>query len=187
MADRKLTPFSYTLLVLVGRGGAGPHDVVRMMRQGRVYWAAAESGYYAELKRLAADGYLAAERGPGRTTERTHYRLTERGLEALRRWAAEPCPLPRIQNEAVVRVLGADLIGAGPVLQGLRGLRAELDDTDARLDAAEANIAALPHRATELRLVHRLGRAVVRVHREWLDEVERELGAPAAATPAGPS
>jgi len=186
VADRRLTPFSYTVLVLVGRGGAGPHDLVRMMRQGRVYWAAAESGYYAELKRLAALGYLAAERGPGRTTERTHYTLTEAGLEALCEWAGTPCPLPRMQNEAVVRVLGADLVGPEPVLRGLEGLRAELDEADARLDAGEATIPSLPHRARELRLVHRLGRSIVRVHREWLDEVERELGRP-AATPAGPS
>ena len=28
----KLTPFSYTVLILVGDGGAGAHDLVRMMR-----------------------------------------------------------------------------------------------------------------------------------------------------------
>ena len=37
MSTASLTPFSYVILVLVGEGGAGPHDLVRMMRQGA--WA----------------------------------------------------------------------------------------------------------------------------------------------------
>ena len=52
MSSDRLTPTSYAVLVLVGQGGAGPHDLVRMMRQGRVYESAAESQYYAEPKRL---------------------------------------------------------------------------------------------------------------------------------------
>ena len=43
MSSVRLTPFSYAVLVLVGRDGAGPHDLVRMARQGRVYWIAPES------------------------------------------------------------------------------------------------------------------------------------------------
>ena len=51
-----LTPFSHVVLVLVGEGGAGPHDLVRMARQGKIYWATADSQWYAEPKRLAAAG-----------------------------------------------------------------------------------------------------------------------------------
>ena len=32
MGTASLTPFSYVILILVGEGGAGPHDLVRMMR-----------------------------------------------------------------------------------------------------------------------------------------------------------
>src|SRR4029453_1943494 len=87
----KLTPFSYAVLVLVGEGGAGAHDLVRMMRDGQhVFWAAATSQWYAEPKRLAELGYLHAEKGPGRTHERTHYTLTDAGRDALREWLAAP-------------------------------------------------------------------------------------------------
>ena len=34
----RLTPFSYVILALVGRDGAGPHDIVRMMREGAIFW-----------------------------------------------------------------------------------------------------------------------------------------------------
>ena len=36
-----------------------------MMRNGRIYWAAPESQYYAEPKRLAAAGYLEASQTAG--------------------------------------------------------------------------------------------------------------------------
>src|SRR5689334_5277564 len=61
LSSHRLTPFSYCVLALVGEGGAGPHDLARMMRQGRIYWTAAESQWYAEPKRLEELGYLRSE------------------------------------------------------------------------------------------------------------------------------
>jgi DNA-binding PadR family transcriptional regulator len=178
MSSTELTPFSYVILALVGEGGAGPHDLVRMSRQGsRQYWAAAESHYYAEPKRLARLGYLTAERLPGRTRQRTHYMLTERGREALRAWAREPSPFPRIQSEAIVRLLSGDIVADDAALAaGLAAMRDELDEIDRALDGAEPLVGTLPHRERYLLLVHRYGRAMVQLHRDWLDEVERDLG-----------
>ncbi len=176
MSRPALTYFSYVILVLVGRNGAGPHDLVRMMRQGRIYGDFAESQYYAEPKRLARLGYLAARKEPGRTRERTHYTLTEQGLAALRAWMDEPARFPRIQQEPVVRLLAADLVGESAVLDSLQGLRTEIADLSARLDVAEAVAETLPHRRKYLLLNHRLARRLLRAHEEWLDEVDRELG-----------
>jgi DNA-binding PadR family transcriptional regulator len=180
MSSDGLNPFSYVILALVGEGGAGPHDLVRMMRSGsRPYWATSESHFYAEPKRLAKLGYLTAESGPGRTRKRTHYMLTERGRDALRAWAREPTPFPRVQSEAVVRLLSGDILGDDAALAAsLSALRLELDEIDAGLDEAEVRLGTLPHRARYLMLVHRFGRTLVEAHREWLDEVERELGSP---------
>jgi PadR family transcriptional regulator, regulatory protein AphA len=174
-SDSNLTPFSYAVLVLVGKGGAGPHDLVRMMRRGRIYWAASESQWYAEPKRLERLGYLRSRKEPGRTRPRTHYELTDSGRAALRAWAATPAGFPRIQNEPIVRVLAADLVGAERALEGLRDLRAEIDEIGASLGAAEEEAARLPHRERALRLNHRLARRILDAHRDWLDEVEREL------------
>lgn len=178
MSNEQLKPFSYVILTLVGEKGAGPHDLVRMMRAGsRQYWTTSESHYYAEPKRLTKLGYLSAEAGPGRTRQRTHYTLTERGREALREWAREPTPFPRIQSEAIARVLSGDILADDPaLLESLGALRGELDEIDAQIDAAEAIAETLPHRIRYLLLVHRFGRLLVQAHRDWLDEVERELG-----------
>src|SRR5918996_3707753 len=112
-APNPLTPFSYVILALVGRDGAGPHDIVRMMREGAIFWTTSESHYYAEPRRLAELGYLQARTGPGRTRPRTQYELTDAGREALTAWLAEPASLPRVQNEAVVKLLAADFSEIG--------------------------------------------------------------------------
>jgi DNA-binding PadR family transcriptional regulator len=171
-----LTPFSYAVLVLVGRGGAGPHDLVRMARQGRIYSPWAESQYYAETKRLEKLGYLVSRKEPGRTRERTHYELTDRAIQALREWVPQPTPFPKIQNEGIVRVLAADLVGEEPVLESLRALRAEIADVRARLDVGRAVADTLPARRKYLLLNHRLSERLLAAFDEWIDEAERELG-----------
>lgn len=175
MSTRGLTPFSYVVLVLIGREGAGAHDLVRMARQGRVYASAAESHYYAEPKRLAKLGYLAAETQPGRTRPRTHYRLTEQAYEALGEWARDPVTFPGIPTAPIVRLMAADLVGAAPVLEGLGALRTDVLDLLARLDVAEAVAATLPHRERVLLANHKLARRILQAHLDWLDEAEGAL------------
>jgi PadR family transcriptional regulator, regulatory protein AphA len=148
---------------------------VRMARQGRVYWDAAESQWYAEPKRLEALGLLSAQKEPGRTRPRTHYRLTRKGRRALAAWMDEPARFPRIQNEAVCRLLAADIVGEQAVLDSLLALRDEIAEISARLDAAEAVAPTIPSREQYLLLNHRLARRMVAAHSDWLDEIEQEL------------
>jgi PadR family transcriptional regulator AphA len=172
-----LTTFSYVILALVGEGGAGAHDLVESQRRaGRPYWFTSRRNMYAEPKRLAALGYLSATREPGRTHDRTVYHLTARGKQALRKWIAQPTPFPRIQSEAPVRLVAGYLVKDEQLLTSLRALHAQLDAVSAGLDEAERYAATLPHRERYLRLVHSLGRRLIDAHRQWLKEVERELG-----------
>jgi DNA-binding PadR family transcriptional regulator len=178
MSTPKLNPFSYVVLALVGRDGAGPHDIVRMMRQGAVFWTTSESHFYAEPKRLAKLGYLQAEKQPGRTGERTHYRLTAQGRRALEAWLAEPAVMPRIQNEASIKLLGADLLdGDEDVLGSLQGLREQISAGLGEMDALEQRSRQIPHRERYLRMLSDLGRTTLAAQLEWLERVERELAA----------
>jgi len=186
MAAADLTPFSYAVLTLVGRDGAGPHDLVRMARQGRVYWTAAESQWYSEPKRLAKLGFLRAEKRPGRTRERTHYTLTETGRAALLEWAAEPARFPRIQHEAVTRLLLGDMVPNAVLVAGLQSMRTEIAEIAAQLGAADAAAAEVPRRTRYLRLNHALARRILHAHSTWIDQVERELGDPAQPAPLPP-
>jgi PadR family transcriptional regulator, regulatory protein AphA len=174
----ELTGLSYVVLDLIGRNGAGPHDLVRMARAGqRLYWSGAESKIYAQPKRLEQLGYLSSEKTPGKTRQRTHYRLTEQGLSAMQDWLALPCPFPRIQSEAAIRVQASDLADdPRVVIASLQALRAEIAELETTLDQEEARRVQFPHRQRQLRLLHSLGRRILRAHLEWIQEVEHELG-----------
>ena len=177
--SRELTPLSYVVLALVGRDGAAPHDLVRMARGGqRLYYAGAASKIYEQPKRLERLGYLSAEKRPGKTRERTYYTLTERGLAALQEWLAEPSSFPRIQTEAVARVLASDLAKDERVVaESLQALREEIAELSAEVDEDEHRAPSIPHRERQLKLVRSLGRRLLQAHLDWIDEVERELGA----------
>lgn len=173
----RLSPFSFVILVLVGRGGAGPHDLRRMAEDGRVYWDAAPSQWYAEPKRLEEHGYLAAHKTPGRTRERTHYTLTDRGRDALAEWVRTPATLPRIQNEPVIRLAAADLVDPAAVLEGLEGMRPDLEAALAGVEAGQARAADIPHRAHLLEVNHRYAQRMLELQRAWLEEAEAVLSA----------
>ena len=171
-----LSPFSYVILALVGRNGAGPHDLARMMREGQAVWDSARSQYYAEPKRLERLGYLESTKQPGQTTERTHYTLTDRGSEALREWLAQPARLSRIQSEPVVKLLAADFVDDAVIVASLAALRAQLAEIAEHVARAEARVHEFPHRERYLRLNHAFVRAILRAHEELVDAAEREFG-----------
>jgi len=175
MPRTELTLFSYEVLGLVGRTGAGPHDLLRMARQGRVLDWAGESQYYVEPKRLAALGYLEARKEPGKTRERTVYTLTEQGEEALRAWGRTPARFTPLKSEPLVRVLVADLVGERATAESLGALRGEIAELLEGVDAAEAVAGTLPHRRENLLLAYGLVRRLLELHLAWVDEVEEAL------------
>jgi DNA-binding PadR family transcriptional regulator len=172
-------------LALIGDGGASPQDLVDMNRRGgQIYYAVAASRLYAEPKRLEQLGYVTSEKRPGKTRERSFYTLTRKGREALRRWILEPPALPRIQNEAVPKLMSGDILGDDEqLLESLLTLRDEIEEQQAKLDEAQARLEALPHRRRYLLLIIELGNRLLQVQREWLDDVERELR-PTSSEPA---
>jgi PadR family transcriptional regulator AphA len=171
----ELTLFSYEILGLVGRGGAGAHDLLRMAQRGRILAWAGESQYYVEPKRLARLGYLDAHKEPGKTRERTVYTLTDQGLDALRAWAQTPVRFTPIKSDLLLRLLIADLVGEAATRQGIRALRDDIADLLARLQETEASAETLPHRRRYLLLVSGFLRRLLDLHLELVEEVEREL------------
>src|SRR3954451_15586366 len=99
MSRPELSLFSYEILGLVGRGGVGAHDLLRMARRGRILDWAGESQYYVEPKRLARRGAPAARKEPGKTRERTVYSLTAKGLDALVDYAATPVAVSPVNSD----------------------------------------------------------------------------------------
>ncbi len=172
MSSNELSFFSYEILGLVGRRGAGAHDLLRMAKHGRILDWAGESQYYVEPKRLAKLGYLEARREPGKTRERTVYTLTEKGLDALREYARTPVRFMPFKSDLLLRLLITDLVGEDVTRASIVALREDIADLSARLDETEANAVNLPHRRMYLLLVVHFLRRLLELHEETVDEVE---------------
>jgi DNA-binding PadR family transcriptional regulator len=175
-ANPDLSLFSYEILGLVGREGAGAHDLRRMARNGRMLAWAGESQYYTEPKRLAQLGYLSARKEPGKTRERTVYTLTERGLDALRDYARTPVTFTPLKSDPLLRLLICDLTGEQVTRDSMATLRDDIADLEQRLDDAALRAKHLPHREKYLLIVVDFLRRYLELHDDLIDRVERELG-----------
>jgi DNA-binding PadR family transcriptional regulator len=183
MPTSELSLFSYEILGLVGREGAGAHDLLRMARRGRLLAWAGESQYYVEPKRLAKLGYLQARKEPGKTRERTVYTLTEKGLDALREHARQPVRFTPLKSDALLRLLIADLVGEEATRESIATLRDDVAELLGRLEESEASAESLPHRRKYLLLVTWFLRRLLDLHLELVDVVERSLAPSSSRVP----
>jgi len=175
MAHTDLSLFSYEILALVGREGAGAHDLLRLAKRGRMLAWAGESQYYTEPKRLAKLGYLSARKEPGKTRERTVYSLTDQGHQALGEYARTPATFTPVKSDALLRMLVCDLVGEKVTRESLAELRDDIADIWWRLDDGERTAHELPHREKYLLLVIGFLRRLLQLHLDFVDEDEREL------------
>jgi DNA-binding PadR family transcriptional regulator len=182
MSSTELSLFSYEILGLVGRGGAGAHDLLRMAQRGRMLDWAGESQYYVEPKRLAKLGYLEARREPGKTRERTVYTLTEKGLGALQEYAKTPVRFTPLKSDPLLRLLLCDLVGEPVTRASMVALREGIADLMERVEDGEVRARMLPHRSKYLLLVNAFLRRYLELHLELVDEVERDF---VAEVPSG--
>ena len=179
MSSREdLTLFSYEVLALVGSGGAGAHDLLRMAKQGRFLAWAGESQYYVEPKRLAKLGYLESRKEPGQTRERTVYTLTENGLDALREWARTPLRFTPFKSEALLRTLATDLVGEDAVREGFATLRDDLEDMRTRVEATAERAKALPHREKYLNLGLEFIEGLIGLYEELVEKIDQDFVRP---------
>lgn len=161
MSSDELSLFSYEILGLVGRMGAGPHDLRGMVKRRRMLDWAGESQYYVEPKRLARLGYLEAHKEPGKTRERTVYTLTDKALDSLLEYAQTPVRFTPLKSEPLLRLLIADLVGEEITRESLSTLRDDIEELSRQLDLNEVSAESLPHRSKYLRLVIGLDRKSV--------------------------
>jgi DNA-binding PadR family transcriptional regulator len=175
MSTPELSLFSYEILGLVGREGAGPHDLLQLAKRRRFFNWAGESQYYTEPKRLARLGYLAARKEPGKTRQRTVYTLSDKGLEVLREWAQTQVTFTPLKSEPLLRLLICDVVGEAITRQSMTTLREDIADLQARLDEAEHSAHDLPHREKYLLLVTGFMRQYLELHLQLIDTVEQDM------------
>jgi PadR family transcriptional regulator, regulatory protein AphA len=175
LVNSELSLFSYEILGLVGNGGAGAHDLLRMAKDGRILDWAGESQYYVEPKRLAKLGYLDARKEPGRTRERTVYTLTDKARHALVDYARTPVTVTPLKSEPLLRLLICDLVGEDITRASIATLRDDIADLRRHLDDSDQRARQFPHREKYLLLVNHFLRGLLDLHDQLVDEVDRAL------------
>ena len=175
MSREELSLFSYEILGLIGREGAGPHDLRQMVRRGRMVEWAGESQYYAEPKRLERLGYLRSTKEPGKTRERTVYHLTEKGLDALRAWSRTPVSVGPVKSEALTRMLIADLVGEEPTRESIATIRNDVACSRPSSTRWRPTPTRSPTGASTCSSRSSTCAACSQLHLDWVDEVEREF------------
>ncbi len=90
----KLKPSSYAILGQLAFHPWSAYELIKeMQRNFHYFYPRAESGLYEELKKLEQNGYTTSEVETKGKKDRTVYRLTEQGKQALKEWlATEPDP-----------------------------------------------------------------------------------------------
>jgi PadR family transcriptional regulator AphA len=124
-SPRSLPTTSYAILGMLALRPWSAYELTQQTRRSLDYcWPTAESVLYQEPKRLVRLGLATAEReATGRRT-RTVYTITDQGRQALAQWLATPPGPPRLEVEAMLRLLYADQGSKQDLLDAVHAARA---------------------------------------------------------------
>jgi DNA-binding PadR family transcriptional regulator len=125
------------------------YDLVRHF-QGTVgyLWSAPQSQIYPELRRMEAEGLIAAKVAPrGRRAQKRIYSITDAGMAELRRWATDFMPLPAQRDPIVLKAAFFDL---APLEAVREQLKAHIAQFQWRMEQWQARQEAIRERRAEL-------------------------------------
>jgi PadR family transcriptional regulator AphA len=169
MQEIQLTATSYIVLGMIAQAGeATPYELKQMVDVSvGHFWSLPRSQLYAEPARLARAGYLTEDQEQG-GRRRKRYAATERGLEALRRWAEAPTEqFTELRDLALLKLFfGADpgrmaeaqLAALRPLREVYEGMRA-FDDGAAPRGPWQALEAGVEHVEASIRFWSRIAGA----------------------------
>ena len=135
----------HVLLTLLSEQPATGYALTKSFEEVAGYfWQASHQQVYRELAAMQAEGLVEVrEVMQSNRPDKKEYTLSATGLAELRRWLEQPTELRRSNDEGLVKLLGAHLLGREGVLKDLetqanahrkklatyRKLKAEFDDS----------------------------------------------------------
>jgi DNA-binding PadR family transcriptional regulator len=132
---------AYVILGALHERSRSGYDIRRFANEATgPFWAIAESQLYPELRRLVEQGLIEGDRRPTGARQRTVYRLTSRGEEALRDWVVQPVtPSLETRDEMLLRLLFSDVVDLSAQVDLVRriALRHRAEAENLRRSAAE--------------------------------------------------
>jgi PadR family transcriptional regulator AphA len=175
----ELTTTEYAVLGLLSRGGErSGYDLRKEVdRNVGYFWAPTRSQIYAVLPRLAESGHLRVRRVAQRDRpDKQLYRITKRGLAALRDWLDAGAVPEAARNPFLLKVFFGGLASREAMIEQIRGRRRDAEQLKrelVRLDADAADDRDDLFPSLTRRYGFEYADAVIR----WARAAERELAA----------
>jgi hypothetical protein len=163
------------VLGLVGRDGAAPHDLLRMVKQGRILAWAGEASTTPSPSGSPSSATSPRARNRARPANVPSTHTDRHRLEALRDYAQTPVTFTPLKSDALLRLPICDRVGEDVTRKSIIALRDDIVDVQHRLDDAQCRAHKLPHREKYLLLVTGFLRRLLELHLELIEDTEHEL------------
>jgi DNA-binding PadR family transcriptional regulator len=166
----------YALLALLGEGEAHGYQLLKLFNQ-RIgpFWHPNIGQVYQLLHELERRGFVVRRDQRSGTRLRRIFRLSARGERALKTWLTRrPAWPPPLRDEIFVRLLAAERVGSGAVLEQLERQEAEYRRYLALVQAE----AARPGTSLTRRLADAAAVGQAEAYLRWLAHCRDVLGAP---------
>jgi len=142
----------------------------------RHFWAVSYGQLYPELKRLVDAGLIDAEDQPTGSRQRTLYRLTRLGEEALADWVADTATRPcEIRDEMLVRLFFSEAVGRDTRVDLARNMAARHRALASGLCKKDEMLEATPAEPSMRREVLRFGIELHEFMTDWYERLAARL------------
>lgn len=125
----KMTTSSYAVLALLDlKPWTGYELTQQAQRSLRYAWPKSERLLYSEPKKLVERGYATTHKETSGKRSRNVYEITDEGRAALKEWTASRSQPPRMEVEALLRLLFADHGSLEDVNRALEELESDIGE-----------------------------------------------------------
>jgi DNA-binding PadR family transcriptional regulator len=139
----ELGPTGYVILGMLRNGPRSGYEIKQVVdKSTRFFWAASYGQIYPELRKLAKAGLVEGESLPTGGRRRTVYRLTDAGLEELRRWLDRPSDRLELRDEGLLKLFFAGAAEPGKAVEIIDGKQRLTEEKLAALREIEPYAAA---------------------------------------------
>jgi DNA-binding PadR family transcriptional regulator len=173
----ELGPTGYVILGMLRNGPRSGYEIKQVVDNStRFFWAASYGQIYPELRKLAKAGLVEGESRPTGGRRRTVYRLTDAGLEELRRWLDQPPDRLELRDEGLLKLFFAGAAEPGKAVEIIDAKQRLMEEKLAALREIEPYAAAGASSDPFPHLVLRYGLESSEWVIAWCERARAELG-----------
>jgi DNA-binding PadR family transcriptional regulator len=174
----KAMALSHAILALLIQHPSTGYDLTKAFA-GSVgcFWKATHQQIYRELAKLESQGWVRVEVvGQTSRPDKKVYHMTDAGRQALVEWLAQPCDIPGLKDELLVKIFAGELADPTFLCQELERHRQLHQATLSQYEQIQQQFFAEPaHLAPSDRFSYLTLRRGIRYEQEWVAWCEEAI------------